>query len=385
MSGYSDLFRKLVSTYAQKDIAYPQLKPVTVAQWALESGRGTSLLATEHYNFGGLKWRPEMQGYATPVWYKPTHEEGEKYCKFASLGDFIKGYWRFIGRAPYAGWEEHTETGGDFIRFIGPIYCPTEGYVDRVLALLDGAEELLKSFPSGVSGTTVEGGTTIHPSPRACTVVIDPGHGGSATVGGSSPNNATSPSGVKEKDMILKLALCARDALINRGREHQLDIKVFLTRDRDVNVGITDRAKLAGQKKAQLFLSIHFNAGMGCNRVETFYRVKDKNPNYQDDKQFSYKIQRAVFDLIHGCLPKTTQDHTDQGIKPDTQTKVKSLGVLRDEYLGPGCRACLVEIAAIDIKEVDQLFNHHPEGDQVYLKVADALAQAMVDDLLEHA
>lgn len=383
MSGYSELFRKLVSAYAQLEIAYPQLKPVTVAQWALESGRGTSLLATKHFNFGGLKWRPEMQGYATPVWYKPTHEDGEEYCKFASLGDFIKGYWRFIGRAYYAGWEEHAETGEGFIRFIGPIYCPTQGYVDRVLALLDEAQELLKSFSSGVSGTAGEGGTTIPPSPGAFTVVIDPGHGGSAKVGGSSPNNAVSPSGVKEKGMTLKLALYARDALIKRGRERQLDIKVFLTRDRDVNVGIADRAKLAAQKKAQLFLSIHFNGGLGCNRVETFYRVKEKNKNYQEDKKLSYKIQRAVFDIIHGYLPKTKQDSADHGIKPDTQTEVKSLGVLRDEYLGPGCRSCLVEIAAIDIQEVDQLFNHSPEGDQVFLKVAEALAQAMVDDLLE--
>jgi N-acetylmuramoyl-L-alanine amidase len=183
--------------------------------------------------------------------------------------------------------------------------------------------------------------------------------------------------------MTLKLALYARDALIKRGRERQLDIKVFLTRDRDVNVGIADRAELAAQKKAQLFLSIHFNGGLGCNRVETFYRVKEKNQNYQDDKKLSYKIQRAVFDLIHGYLPKTKQDSADHGIKPDTQTEVKSLGVLRDEYLGPGCRSCLVEIAAIDIQEVDQLFNHSPEGDQVFLKVAEALAQAMVDDLLE--
>src|SRR5262245_53019027 len=33
------------------------------------------------------------------------------------------------------------------------------------------------------------------------TIVIDPGHGGNAEVGGSSHNNATSPSGVLEKTL----------------------------------------------------------------------------------------------------------------------------------------------------------------------------------------
>jgi phosphoserine aminotransferase len=32
------------------------------------------------------------------------------------------------------------------------------------------------------------------------TIVIDPGHGGSKTVGGSSPNNATGPTGLLEKE-----------------------------------------------------------------------------------------------------------------------------------------------------------------------------------------
>ena len=38
--------------------------------------------------------------------------------------------------------------------------------------------------------------------------VIDPGHGGSAETGGSSPNNATGPTPhqLREKDLTLRLA-----------------------------------------------------------------------------------------------------------------------------------------------------------------------------------
>ena len=37
-------------------------------------------------------------------------------------------------------------------------------------------------------------------------VVLDPGHGGTAKVGGSSPNNAVGPDGLREKDLTLDIA-----------------------------------------------------------------------------------------------------------------------------------------------------------------------------------
>jgi N-acetylmuramoyl-L-alanine amidase len=145
MGQISGLFKQLAGVYAQKDISYPHLKAVTLAQWALESGWGTSELATEHFNFGGLKWRPEMNHYATKVRYE-AHDGWDDYCKFASLEKFIEGYWGFLERAPYEGWKEHTGTIKDFIGFIAPIYCPGRaGYVEDVLELIPKVEELLTS------------------------------------------------------------------------------------------------------------------------------------------------------------------------------------------------------------------------------------------------
>lgn len=57
MSTFSQLFNNLARIYAKTCIPYATLKSVTTAQWALESGRGTSDLAVNHLNFGGLKWR----------------------------------------------------------------------------------------------------------------------------------------------------------------------------------------------------------------------------------------------------------------------------------------------------------------------------------------
>jgi len=93
------------------------------------------------------------------------------------------------------------------------------------------------------------------------TIVIDPGHGGSKTVGGSSPNNATGPTGLLEKEAILDLAL--------RVKAHPalLAYRVLMTRETDVNVGINDRARVARDNKAHAFVSIHFN-GFNDPRVQ---------------------------------------------------------------------------------------------------------------------
>ena len=53
------------------------------------------------------------------------------------------------------------------------------------------------------------------------TVVIDPGHGGTANLGGSDWNHAKSPSGVLEKDMTLALAQAVKAAHRCRGSRRE--------------------------------------------------------------------------------------------------------------------------------------------------------------------
>jgi LysM repeat protein len=138
----SELFNQLVKAYAKATIEFPQLKGITVAQWLLESGRGTSRLATEHLNFGGLKWRDEMTEFATPVTYQAS-DGADKYCKFDSLEKFIKGYWRFLDRSPYEGWRNNVSSAEAFIGFIGPIYAGDRNYVAKVLNAYAEAKQLL--------------------------------------------------------------------------------------------------------------------------------------------------------------------------------------------------------------------------------------------------
>jgi hypothetical protein len=148
MAPYTEEFKTLVKEYLDADIEFANLRAVTVAQWTLESGYGRSSLAADFRNFAGLKWRSEMNGYATPVDYA-AHDGTEKYCKFATRKKFVAGYWHFLDRSPYDGWRDHTDTPEDFIRFIGPIYTPTHLYADNVLALLPTAKRLIDDVGGG--------------------------------------------------------------------------------------------------------------------------------------------------------------------------------------------------------------------------------------------
>lgn len=151
------LIEDLAEAYSQTSIQYPNLKAITLAQWMLESSRGTSKLARENFNFGGLKWRDEMEGFATKIFFDAS-DGSDTYCKFASVDAFIKGYWKFLTRAPYTGWEAHTSTPEAFIEFIGPIYAGDPNYISKVKSLLPEAQNLLAKVATdnGIQGTWIK-------------------------------------------------------------------------------------------------------------------------------------------------------------------------------------------------------------------------------------
>ena len=53
MATYTEKFKSVAAAYRGASIEFPKLKPVTIAQWMYESGRGSSKLATDHNNFAG--------------------------------------------------------------------------------------------------------------------------------------------------------------------------------------------------------------------------------------------------------------------------------------------------------------------------------------------
>ncbi|MDQ1523173.1 MAG: N-acetylmuramoyl-L-alanine amidase [Pyrinomonadaceae bacterium] len=205
------------------------------------------------------------------------------------------------------------------------------------------------------------------------TIVIDPGHGGTATVGGSSPNNARSPSGVLEKNLALQMAFLVRDTLVEAATNEGHTIKSLLTRETDRNLGLRDRALVARNNNADLFLCIHFNASNAHNArgVETLISPRAGNSNHAADRAFAQLIQTATLNALRAHDPLTR----------DREVKDQSLAVLRESNLGTRARGCLVEIEFLDHRAVDQLFNLGANAPQVRADVARAIANALVEAL----
>lgn len=98
------------------------------------------------------------------------------------------------------------------------------------------------------------------------TVVIDPGHGG-------SENGAKGPQGTLEKDLTLAIARRLKAAL-----EARLGVRAILTRDDDHTVDLDQRAAVANNNKADVFLSLHANASLrpSVSGAEIFYLSLDE-------------------------------------------------------------------------------------------------------------
>ena len=205
------------------------------------------------------------------------------------------------------------------------------------------------------------------------TIVLDPGHGGTKKVGDSSPNNATSASGIKEKQITLEVALMVRDALVTKAEADGHELKIVLTRDKDVNVGLVDRALAAKDHDADLLLSIHCNGlDQKTRGVETLVMPTAKgNTNLAADRKFAKRVHDAVFLTIKKHDPKAK----------DRKVKEQSLAVLRDEFHSAKTRACLVELEFIDVPAVDELLNSGPKAPVVRRELAAAIADALIESL----
>jgi N-acetylmuramoyl-L-alanine amidase len=83
---------------------------------------------------------------------------------------------------------------------------------------------------------------------RLIVVAIDPGHGG-------EDPGATGPTGLREKDVVLSVALKLRDNI-----NAIPGMRAMLTRDADFFVPLNERVRKARRVQADLFVSIHADA-----------------------------------------------------------------------------------------------------------------------------
>ena len=100
-------------------------------------------------------------------------------------------------------------------------------------------------------------------------IVIDPGHGG-------KDPGCIGKEGTYEKDIVLDICARLKKLLLqNKGLE------IILTRETDFFVPLDNRADIANQKKADIFISVHANSYPNRKRagVETYYLNFNQDPD----------------------------------------------------------------------------------------------------------
>ena len=119
---------------------------------------------------------------------------------------------------------------------------------------------------------------------RFKTIVIDPGHGGIET-------GAKGKFGALEKDITLAIGLKLR-AII----EKNLAFRVFMTRDKDMDVSLENRSALANNHKADLFISIHANGSPRKNSHGSETYFLSQNATDEESRRLAY-LENSSGDL----------------------------------------------------------------------------------------
>ena len=126
-----------------------------------------------------------------------------------------------------------------------------ESFKDHVKDLLKDLKPP-KTAAASTSASTPSPAVAPSKTDRLIIIALDPGHGG-------EDPGAVGPSGTREKDVVLSVALKLRDR-INKSVVGGNPMRAYLTRDADFFVPLQDRVKKAQKVQADLFVSIHADA-----------------------------------------------------------------------------------------------------------------------------
>ncbi|NFV12577.1 hypothetical protein FDG09_06475 [Clostridium sporogenes] len=256
----------------------------------------------------------------------------------------IKGYANSTNKALYEFWVKDLNTGSlikirDFNEDRYANWTPTKlGRYAIIVKVKD-------IFSPNVSDSQVEKTFTVISNAGAKTVVVDAGHGG-------YDSGAVGPTGIKEKDVTLKVALKLGKILENNG------VKVIYTRTSD-NVSwpsnesqdLAARVAIANSNKTDLYVSIHTNSFNGsANGTETYYYDGSAK-----GKETAEKVQKELVNSI-GLY--------DRGVKTAGYYVLKNT-------ISP---SILVELGFIDNRNEEILLN----SDWFQQKCAEAIAKGIL-------
>lgn len=201
------------------------------------------------------------------------------------------------------------------------------------------AEEILNYYFTGIQIKEFEQ-PSINKPLRGKIFVVDPGHGG------DNEEDVRGPTGLREKDVNLSIALKIADLLEKAGAE------VYTTRAEDIYVPLGKRASLANSVRPNFFLSIHQN-----------YFA---NPNISGSEIYHYRGDQDGEELAVQILRELSQGlgTADRGVK------VADFFLLREVRTS----ALQIEVAYITNPEEEEKL----KGEEFHNKAAEAIVKGLI-------
>jgi len=216
-------------------------------------------------------------------------------------------------------------------------------------------------------------------------VVIDPGHGG-------KDPGAIGPGGLREKDVVLKIAMKLEKRL-----QRDLGLETILTRRDDVFIPLDERTAIANTRRADLFVSVHANATRGrrTRGVETYvlnFATDEESmelaarENAVSTTKLS-DLQYILYDLMQTAKigeSRALAEHVQGSVcgrLSREYSRIRNLGVKEAPFyvlIGANMPCILIEVSFIsnkleerrlrDERYLDELVSGITEGIALYMK-----------------
>ncbi len=217
------------------------------------------------------------------------------------------------------------------------------------------------------------------------TIVIDPGHGGLEP-------GAKGRFGTLEKNVALEIGLKLRAVI-----ERNFPSRVVLTRDKDLDVSLENRAALANNNKADFFISIHANSSFRkeAHGSETYFLSRDATD--EEARKLAFlennpaefgegitgesddEIQMILWDMAQSAYLKQSSLLAESIQKElNLLLRTSNRGIKQAPFTvlaGVACPAVLVEVAFISNPREERSLTR--EGFQI--NVAQAIYRGLVN------
>ena len=226
-------------------------------------------------------------------------------------------------------------------------------------AVLDGPLNGTAPSKADVEKTTLSRALGL----KVSRIILDPGHGGK--------DPGAMAFGLKEKDLVLELALELRKILLQKNP----DVEVMMTRETDKFIPLEARTAFANKNQGDIFVSIHLNAHKknSVSGIETYY-LNLTTDSYAlalaaKENQTSLKSIRHLQGLLHDLMTHSKiqestqlahliQDGAVNQARSSNLIRLRSLGVKQAPFfvlLGARMPSILVEAGFITNKAENDL------------------------------